>query len=187
MNIEKTLTKTEMISFLKQLTEALESNQPLDIERQAITLPDGTSFDLELEHEEGQYELELEFKWSDAESSPTDGPAQAPHPAGYYEVFLGQNDKWYFHLKSANHQIILVSQGYSSKAAAQKGIESVKANAQDPAFEMRTSKANQPYFVLKAHNGEIIGTSQMYKRKVGAQKGMKSVISHAQDTIKTLN
>ena len=185
MDIEKTLTKSEMIAVLKQLTAALESDQALQIDSQTITIANGATFDLELEHEEGQYELELEFKWPAKEPSTSDSPDQAPHPAGYYEVFLGQNDKWYFHLKSANHQIILVSQGYSSKAAAQKGMESVKVNAQESAFEMRTSKAKQPYFVLKAHNGEIIGTSQMYKRKVGAQKGMRSVITHADGVVRS--
>lgn len=34
-----------------------------------------------------------------------------------------------FHLKAANGEIIASGQGYKSKAAAEKGIESVKTNA----------------------------------------------------------
>jgi uncharacterized protein YegP (UPF0339 family) len=34
-----------------------------------------------------------------------------------------------FHLKAANGEIIAASQGYETKAAAEKGIESVKTNA----------------------------------------------------------
>ncbi|EKT78011.1 hypothetical protein WSS_A34642 [Rhodococcus opacus M213] len=34
-----------------------------------------------------------------------------------------------FHLKATNGEIIAASQGYTSKAAAQNGIESIKSNA----------------------------------------------------------
>ncbi len=34
-----------------------------------------------------------------------------------------------FHLKAANGEIIAASQGYDTKASAEKGIESVKTNA----------------------------------------------------------
>ena len=40
-----------------------------------------------------------------------------------------KNEKWYFHLKAANNQVICVSQGYTTKKACLNGIESVKTNA----------------------------------------------------------
>ena len=46
-----------------------------------------------------------------------------------YDVFEGNNGKWYFNLKAANHQVILSSQGYSSKQGAESGCESVGRNA----------------------------------------------------------
>lgn len=46
-----------------------------------------------------------------------------------FEILIGINEKYYFHLKSSNYQIILQSQGYASKQGAEKGIESVMANA----------------------------------------------------------
>lgn len=37
--------------------------------------------------------------------------------------------KYRFHLKAANGEIIASGQGYKSKEAAEKGIESIKTNA----------------------------------------------------------
>ena len=49
---------------------------------------------------------------------------------GYFTLFKSdKNDEYYFNLKAPNHEIILASQGYSSKEAAENGIESVKVNA----------------------------------------------------------
>lgn len=96
-----------------------------------------------------------------------------------FELFKGENDQYYFHLKAGNGEIILASEAYKQKGSAEKGIASVKANAADDNFQYRRSRLNQPYFLLKAQNHEIIGTSQMYKRQAGAQKGAASVIKNA--------
>ncbi|KAF7275947.1 hypothetical protein GWI33_011075, partial [Rhynchophorus ferrugineus] len=45
-----------------------------------------------------------------------------------YERLTAKNDQPYFNLKAANHQVIGTSQFYSSEAARDKGIESVKNN-----------------------------------------------------------
>ena len=47
-----------------------------------------------------------------------------------YEIFQGQDDKWYWHLKSANHEIIAQSQGYADKEGCLRGIEAVRNHAQ---------------------------------------------------------
>ena len=43
-----------------------------------------------------------------------------------YGVFEGKDGKWYFHLKAANHEIILASQGYADKSGATAGTNAVK-------------------------------------------------------------
>ncbi len=48
-----------------------------------------------------------------------------------YNVFEGKAGKWYFNLKAVNHQIILSSQGYTSKSGAEGGIDAVKRAAPD--------------------------------------------------------
>lgn len=46
-----------------------------------------------------------------------------------FEIFEGQNNKFYFNLKGLNGQIILQSQGYTTRSGATNGKESVKTNA----------------------------------------------------------
>jgi uncharacterized protein YegP (UPF0339 family) len=41
------------------------------------------------------------------------------------------NEQFRFHLKAANGEIIAASQGYETRASAEKGIESVKMSAPD--------------------------------------------------------
>lgn len=48
-----------------------------------------------------------------------------------FEVFEGQNEKYYFRLKSSNGEVILSSQGYSSESGASGGIDAVKRAATD--------------------------------------------------------
>ncbi len=47
--------------------------------------------------------------------------------------------KPYFNLKAANHQVIGTSEMYSSPAARDKGIESVKNNAAEAAIDDQTT------------------------------------------------
>lgn len=49
--------------------------------------------------------------------------------AGTFEMWVDKAGEYRFNLKAANGQVIATSQGYSSKASALNGIESVKTNA----------------------------------------------------------
>ncbi|MET0734581.1 MAG: YegP family protein [Microbacterium sp.] len=49
--------------------------------------------------------------------------------AGKFELFTDKGGQWRFNLLASNGQVIASSEGYSSKATAQAGIESVKTNA----------------------------------------------------------
>ena len=100
---------------------------------------------------------------------------------GYYE--LKKAAKYSFNLKSANHQVVLTSQTYESKASAEGGIASVQANCgNDGCFERKMSKADQPYFVIKASNGQVIGQSQMYESAGAMEKGIESVKKNGSTT-----
>nr|WP_271211694.1 DUF1508 domain-containing protein [Rhodococcus wratislaviensis]GLK37856.1 UPF0339 protein [Rhodococcus wratislaviensis] len=46
-----------------------------------------------------------------------------------FELFKDTGGKFRFHPKAANGEIIAASQGYTSKAAAQNGIASIKDHA----------------------------------------------------------
>ena len=83
-------------------------------------------------------------------------------------------------LKAKNGQVILSSEVYNSKAAAENGIASVKKNAGDDAkYERKTAKNGKFFFNLKAGNGQVIGSSQMYASESGMENGIKSVMENA--------
>ena len=102
--------------------------------------------------------------------------------AGKFELNTSSNGKFFFNLKASNGQIILSSEMYESKAAAENGIASVKKNAGDDArYDRRTAKNGEPYFVLKAGNGEEIGRSEAYSSASAMENGVESVKSNAPD------
>ncbi|WP_440711666.1 YegP family protein [Herbiconiux sp. YIM B11900] len=51
--------------------------------------------------------------------------------AGKFELYQSSNGEYRFRLKAGNGEIIATSEGYTSKASAKNGIESVKNNAPD--------------------------------------------------------
>lgn len=55
-----------------------------------------------------------------------------------YDRLTAKDGSFYFNLKAANRQIIGSSQMYSSDAARDKGIESVKTNGQTPSSKDNT-------------------------------------------------
>ncbi|MFY7845530.1 YegP family protein [Chryseobacterium sp. HMWF035] len=99
---------------------------------------------------------------------------------GKFIISTRKNGEFQFNLKAANGQVILSSEGYSSKAGCQNGIESVRKNSQDDSkFERLTAKDGRFYFNLKATNGQVIGSSQMYESDNGMEKGIESVKNNA--------
>lgn len=95
-----------------------------------------------------------------------------------FESFKGLDNKYYFHLKANNGQIVLQSQSYSSKSGATSGINSVRTNGANAArFEVRQAADGHSYFVLKAANGQIIGVSEMYESKSNAERGITAVFA----------
>jgi uncharacterized protein YegP (UPF0339 family) len=95
-----------------------------------------------------------------------------------FETFKGLDGRFYFHLKARNGQIILQSQAYATRTAANAGVASVKTNGANPArFEIREARDGKSYFVLKAANAQIIGMGEMYASVQGAQGGIAAVVS----------
>lgn len=87
-----------------------------------------------------------------------------------------------FDLKAGNGQVILTSEVYTTKAACENGIESVKKNAPDDArYERKVSTNGKPMFNLKAVNGQVIGTSELYESEAARENGIESVKKNAPD------
>ena len=101
---------------------------------------------------------------------------------GKFVTKTAGNGEYYFNLLADNGQVILNSEGYTTTAARQSGIDSVKKNAVDDArYERLTASNGKPYFNLKASNGQVIGKSQMYENESGRDNGIASVKSNAPD------
>ncbi|TKC06256.1 YegP family protein [Pedobacter frigoris] len=99
---------------------------------------------------------------------------------GKFEITTRKNGETQFNLKAGNGQVILTSEGYSSKSACLNGIESVKKNSQDDSrYDKLTSSNGKPYFNLKASNGQIIGASEMYESIASRDNGIESVKKNA--------
>lgn len=93
-----------------------------------------------------------------------------------FQTFKGQDGKTYFRLRADNGQIVLQSQGYSSKSSADKGIASVKLNGVDAThFTLVEGVDGQHTFHLEAQNGKIIGRGEMYASKSNAVLGADRV------------
>lgn len=102
--------------------------------------------------------------------------------AGKFEISTRKDGEFQFNLKAANGQVILTSEGYSSKPACLNGIESVRKHAAaDANFERKTAKDGSPYFSLQAGNGQSIGKSEMYSGVAARDNGIASVMKHAAD------
>ncbi len=101
---------------------------------------------------------------------------------GKFIISKRKNDEFQFNLKASNGQVILTSEGYTTKAACTNGIESVKKNSTEiKRFETLTAKNGKFYFNLKATNGQVVGSSQMYESESGCKNGMESVMKNAPD------
>ena len=103
---------------------------------------------------------------------------------GWYELKLAKDGQFMFNLKAANSQVILTSELYKTRAAAENGIASVQKNGADQAaYEIRAAKNDKPYFILKAKNHQEIGRSQYYSSEAVAKKGIASVARNAATTL----
>lgn len=96
--------------------------------------------------------------------------------AAEYELKTAKNGKFHFNLKAGNGQIILSSEMYESKSAAENGIESVRKNSPDDGrYDRKTSANGKFHFNLKAGNGQVIGSSEMYESASARDNGIESV------------
>lgn len=99
---------------------------------------------------------------------------------GKFVISKRANGEFQFNLKADNGQVILTSEGYTTRPACDNGIESVRKNSSDEArYDRKKSTNNKHYFNLKSSNGQIIGTSEMYESSAAMENGIASVMKNA--------
>ena len=86
---------------------------------------------------------------------------------GKFVISIRKNGEFQFNLKATNGQVILSSEGYTTKAACMNRIKSVKKNAPtENRFEKNIAKNGKFYFNLKATNGQ---DDRSEERRVGKE------------------
>ena len=99
-----------------------------------------------------------------------------------FQIFLGADEQFYFRLFAVNGQIILGSEGYTSRDGCQNGIDSVKENAPlDERYLRKTTSSGGFYFTLTAANHQPIGNSETYTTEAARDNGIESVMKTAPD------
>lgn len=102
-----------------------------------------------------------------------------------------------FDLKAPNGQTIATSEVYRTRAACQKGIDSVRKNASgakledqcdeqygtltNPKFELYADKSGEYRFRLRSRNGKTVAVSEGYTTKAACENGIESVRKNASD------
>ena len=103
--------------------------------------------------------------------------------SGYYEL-KRSGDQYMFNLKAGNHEVILTSERYTTKASAQDGIASVRQNSPiDERYQRKTATNGSPYFSLSAANGQSIGRSEMYSSAAARDAGIASVKTNGPSSV----
>ncbi|TXI89850.1 MAG: DUF1508 domain-containing protein [Cupriavidus sp.] len=103
--------------------------------------------------------------------------------SGYYEL-KRSGDQYMFNLKAGNHEVILTSERYTTKASAQDGIASIRQNSPiDERYQRKTATNGSPYFSLSAANGQSIGRSEMYSSAAARDAGIESVKTNGPSTV----
>lgn len=93
-----------------------------------------------------------------------------------FQIYIGNDNKYYFRLIAKNREMILTSNAYLSELDCNNGIVSVLNSAlDDKYYKEKTAKDGTFYFTISAKNGKIIGNSQMFKTKQSRTAGIKAV------------
>jgi len=95
-----------------------------------------------------------------------------------FEVFMGEDKKYYFHLRAGNGEIVLGSQAYTAKSSAMTGIKSVQTNGADTSRWVTVEAVNGEYGIhLTAGNNEIIAQGELYSTKSNATAAVSTLVS----------
>lgn len=86
-----------------------------------------------------------------------------------------ETGKYHFELVYGDDNVILKSDGYSTKAHCENGVESVKRYCEDEARYDKRRENGQYVFALKSKNGHVIGHSSGFANPQLRDQGMAEV------------
>ncbi|MDP3130156.1 MAG: DUF1508 domain-containing protein [Bacillota bacterium] len=95
--------------------------------------------------------------------------------SGKYEVFP-EAGLFKYRLKASNGEILVVSQGYSTRNGATIGIDTFKKNVEGGLFDVYTDKSGFSQFMLfNANKSRLMATGEFYETDARVQSAIESV------------
>jgi uncharacterized protein YegP (UPF0339 family) len=91
-----------------------------------------------------------------------------------FEILKSRNGQFYWHIKSANGQVLAASETYTAKQSAVHAIDVVRSRR--VTYQVWQSPRDRRYFWhIKAGNGEILASSQGYSSHAAASQTADNV------------
>ena len=104
-----------------------------------------------------------------------EAPVEETKVLGKYEVYPEEGE-FKYRLKANNGEILIVSNGYSSRAGAKSGIETLKKNVEGGVIRIVTDKNGYSQFrIFNANEARLIVSGEFYKTKDRAESASNSV------------
>lgn len=106
--------------------------------------------------------------------------------AARFEKFKGANDEYYFKLAEDRNDNLMRSEGYTTAAARDQRIASVRVHApNDAGYERSSTTEGKWYFNLRTSNSSIVCNSQMYDTILAMEAGINEAKSAAANAVIT--
>jgi uncharacterized protein len=104
--------------------------------------------------------------WSDLSTRPS------------FELWKSTDGQFRFHLSNATAEILVTSEGYTTRTNALNGLLSVLAHGGSAAsYQVKAATNGRYYFNLKAVNGQIIGTGGSHATEAKAQADVAATVA----------
>ena len=133
-------TRAAIAAYLHRVANAFERGESASVDESVtVDMPAESEMEVDVERSGDRLSYELEFAWPEAEGGvDTDTPDSggvaeddgSPDSQATFELYEDRASEWRWRLRHDNGNIIADGgEGYSKKANARNGIQSVKRNA----------------------------------------------------------
>lgn len=131
-------SRTAIAGYLRRLANGFDGGGAVPVD-DSVTVdpPEESEVEVEVEREGDELSLEVDVSWPEDEGDvETDADFEEPDSKATFELYQDRADEWRWRLRHVNGNIIADSgEGYTNKADAKNGIESVKGNADGAVVE----------------------------------------------------
>lgn len=101
---------------------------------------------------------------------------------GRFDILRKKSGKFTFRLMGANGQLLLSSESFGTRSAAQSAVKDVVESADTESnFERRENSQGDYYFVLKSPSGRILAKSDVFASEAGRETGIWAVKRNARE------